>query len=353
MPGKVRARWCIAVDFIRQTEPPPPPPPPRPLDRSWRCLCLTGERGSDGIPSRRIRRLIQHTVLAKSQLASSLADLDVVLHKLSPGHNDLSFAQFCHVVVVTTASILKTRSRSLRKPEPARVLGKVMEMLAAYVNREGRELDPLQLAAARAAFQQQTAGLQQIFASYSTEGVEPEVPPILTKGSALALAKDLELTTLLSWHRIESLWRYLVDFGDFSMSTLPAGQGATAGQTGSSMVCLPALSPPTTLDRWFPPGTTTLAASRSSAGSQQVPTLQGLRFDQFVTWMCAVALKSKTHAPKAEMKVPKDSPEARVAWLLQWISQVPSDRQARSTTIRPPSPPASSGTKTSVQSFVG
>ena len=200
--------------------------------RSWRCLCLNGERGSDGIPSRRVRRLMQHTILAKTQQASSLADLDVVLHKLSPGHNDLSFAQFCHVVIVTTVSILKTRSS--RKPEPSRVLSNILELLAAYINREGRELDPLQLAGARAAFQQQLPRLEQLFASYGTE-LEPEMPPVLTKARALALAKDFELTTLLSWNRIESLWRYLVNFGDFSMSTLPAGQGEARGEDGEAL----------------------------------------------------------------------------------------------------------------------
>ena len=121
-------------------------------------------------------------------------------------------------------------------------------------------VDPLHLAVARAAFQQQTPSLEQLFASYSTEGVEPEMPPMLTKGSALALAKDLELTTLLSWHRIESLWRYLVDFGDFSMSTLPAGQGvASAGRCASANHHRPTASRPLLL---LPPNRSFLQAQR-------------------------------------------------------------------------------------------
>ena len=104
---------------------------------------------------------MQHTVLAKAQ-ASSLAGLDVVLHKLSPGHNDLSFAQFCHVVVVTTEATLKRRGGA--KAEPARVLGRVVEGLAGYVSREGRELDPHLLAAARAvALESQSPNLDRVF----------------------------------------------------------------------------------------------------------------------------------------------------------------------------------------------
>ena len=112
------------------------------------------------------------------------------------------------------------------------------------------------------------------------------MPPVLTRSSANVLAKDFELMKVLGWTRIESLFGYLLDFHDFSMSTIPAGQGnTTVGGLGRLQ--------------------------------------QGLKYDQFVTWLCAVALLRRHAASDNEQA---RAPEVRIAWLLRWMSQQAPER---------------------------